>query len=100
LVLWLLKDPKIRKRNFNFPRVGPFKVKNIFNNNNVQLITFGDDDVAIVNVNKLKPYQSNGKIVISIGATILHCDKKALPRKGSSNIPRNMVYSLRRYRCQ
>jgi len=58
----------------------------------------GDDDVAIIDVNKLKPYQSNEKIVISIGATIEHCNKKALPRKSSSNITRNMVYSLRR--CQ
>ncbi len=68
-----------------------------FNHNNVQLITLGDDDVAIINVNKLKPYQSNEKIVISIGAIIVHCNKKALPRKGRSNIPRNMVYLLRKW---
>jgi hypothetical protein len=73
-------------------------VNNVFNNNSFQLITLGDDDVAILDVNKLKPYQSNEKIVTSIGATIVHCNKKALPRKGSSNVLRNMVYSLRR--CQ
>jgi hypothetical protein len=64
----------------------------------IQLITLGDDDVAIVDVNTLKPYQYSEKVVISIRATIVHCNKKALPRKGSFNIPRNMVYSLRR--CQ
>jgi hypothetical protein len=53
----------------------------------------GDDDVAIVNVNQLKPYQSNEKFVVSIGATTVDCNKKALPRKGSSNTPRNMVSS-------
>jgi hypothetical protein len=46
------------------------------NNNIVQLNTLGDDDVAIVNVNKLKPFQFINKIVIFVRVVMLHDNKK------------------------
>ncbi len=58
------KDPKIKEGNFLFPWIGSFWMKKDFNNNNVQLNTLSNEDVALVNVNKLKAYQN--PIIIAI----------------------------------
>jgi len=56
LVLWLPKDPKIKENKFLFPSTNPFQVKKAFGNNIVQLNTLSNEDVVLVNVNKLKVY--------------------------------------------
>ncbi len=55
-VLWFLKDQKIKKGKFLFLWTGPFWVKKAFGNNIVQLSMLSNEDVALVNVNKLKAY--------------------------------------------
>lgn len=56
LVLWLPKDPKINKGKFRFSQIGPFQVKKVFINNIVQFNTLSNEDVTLVNIDKLKAY--------------------------------------------
>lgn len=80
LVLWLPKDPKIEKRFFFFPWISPFKVKKAFNNNNNKSGTLSDENVALVNANKLKAYQN--PIIIVIVITIITKDaNEILPKE-------------------
>ncbi len=58
LVLWLPKDPKIKeKKLFFFLWTSSFQVKKAFNNNTIQLSTLSNEDIALVNVNKLRVYR-------------------------------------------
>jgi hypothetical protein len=54
--MWLPKDPKIKERKFLFLWTSPFQVKKTFNNNSIQLNTLNNEDITLVNVNKLKAY--------------------------------------------
>ncbi len=49
-------DPKIKEGKFLFPWIGSFQVKKAFDNNIFQLSKLSNEDVALVNVNKLKAY--------------------------------------------
>lgn len=60
-----LRIQKLKKKIL-FPWIGPFKVKKAFNNNNIQLSTLNDENVALVNANKLKAYQNPIIIVVVI----------------------------------
>jgi hypothetical protein len=48
LMLWLPKDLKIKERKFLFPWIGPFRVKDAFSNNIVQLNTLRNEDITLV----------------------------------------------------
>jgi hypothetical protein len=65
-VLWLPKDPKIKEGKFLFLWIGPFRVKKALNNNTIQLSTLSNEDIALVNVNKLKAYQNPIIMVVAI----------------------------------
>jgi hypothetical protein len=54
--MWLPMDPKIKEGKFLFPWIGSFQVKKAFDNNIFQLSKLSNEDVALVNVNKLKAY--------------------------------------------
>jgi hypothetical protein len=56
LVMWLPKDPKIKEGKFFFSWASPIQVNKALNNNIVQLNTLSNEDISIVNVNKLKAY--------------------------------------------
>lgn len=72
LVLWLWKDRKIKKEKFFFPWSGPFWVKKTFDNNIVWLSMLSNEDVILVNINKLKPYQNPMELmVICVAITII-----------------------------
>jgi hypothetical protein len=53
----MLKTTKIKGGKFKLPWKGPYKVHKAFNN------TLGDDEVKIVNINKLKQYHSKSVVV-------------------------------------
>jgi hypothetical protein len=72
-VLWFPKDPKIKERKIFFVWIGLFRVKKAFNNNIVQLNTLSDEDLTLVNVNKLKVYQN--PIIMVTTFTIIKQDK-------------------------
>ncbi len=67
-MLWLPKDPKIKKGKFLFPWTGLFRIKKTFSNNIVQLNTLSNEDITLINVNKLKAYQNP---IITIAATTI-----------------------------
>jgi hypothetical protein len=48
--------------------LGALGVEKAYNNNIIQLCTFGSDDVTIININKLKTYLLVAKIIIIVGA--------------------------------
>ncbi len=63
------KGSKNFKKDFCFPWIGSFRMKKAFSNNNVQLNMLSNEDVALVNVNKLKTYQNPIIIIIMIIVT-------------------------------
>jgi hypothetical protein len=85
-VLWLPKDPKIKEGKFSFPWTSSFWVKKAFINNIVQLNTLNNENITLVNVNKLKAYRNP---IIKVGAiTIITQDEnRILPNK----IPRRII---------
>jgi hypothetical protein len=58
-VMWLLKDPKIKEGKFLFMWTSLIRVTKALNNNIVQLSTLSNEDITLVNVNKLKALKSN-----------------------------------------
>jgi hypothetical protein len=51
-----------------FLGLGALGLKMAYNNNFIQVCTFGNDDVTIININKLKTYFPVVEIVIIVGA--------------------------------
>ncbi len=86
LVLWLWKDPNIKEEKFLFSWIGPFRVKKAFNNNIVQLNKLNNEDITLVNVNKLKAYQNPIITIITI-AIITPNENKIMPIE----IPRRII---------
>jgi len=78
LVLWMPKITKIKGGKFKLPWKGSYKMHKAFNNNNVELITLGDDEVERVNINKIKEYHSKS-VVANIMVTNVHV--KRYPNK-------------------
>lgn len=64
--MWLSMDPNIKEGKFLFPWIGSFQVKKAFNNTIFQLSRLSNEDVALINVNKLKAYQNLIIIVVTI----------------------------------
>jgi ribosomal protein L18E len=58
------KATEIKGRKFRLPWKGPYKVQRNFNNNMDELSTLSNDDMEKINVNKLKEYQHNNKLVV------------------------------------
>ncbi len=71
LVLWLREDQKIKEGKFLFPWIGPFWAKKTFDNNIVQLSMLSNEDMALVNINKLKPYQNPMELIVINVAIII-----------------------------
>jgi hypothetical protein len=71
LVLWFPKDPKIKEGKFLFPWTNPFQIKKTFGNNNIQLNMLSIEDVASINVNKLKAYRKPIKLIVIATAIIV-----------------------------
>jgi len=85
-VLWLPKDPKIKEMTFLFLWISSFRINKAFNKNIVQLSTLSDEDLALVNVNKLKAYQ-NPIFTIIVITIITQNKNKILP----NGIPRRII---------
>jgi hypothetical protein len=67
MVIWCCgfqKIQKLKKANSFFPWIGPFRVKKVFDNNIVQLSTLSNEDVALLDINQLKPYQNPIELII------------------------------------
>jgi len=80
LVLWFPKDPKIKEGKFSFPWTSSFWVKKAFINNIVQLSRLKNENITVVNVNKLKAYR-NPIIMVGIITIITQDENKILPIK-------------------
>ncbi len=52
--MWLPKITKIKGGKFKLPCVGPYKMKEMCNNNTMELNNLSNSDVERVNINKLK----------------------------------------------
>lgn len=57
LVLWMLKDEKIKQGKFRMPWERPYKVGKVYTNNIIKLKSLGKDNLGTLNVNKLKPFK-------------------------------------------
>ncbi len=86
MVLRLPKDSEIKEGKFLFPWIGPFQVKKAFHNNIVQLSTLNNEDITLVNVNKLEAYQN--LIITIIAMTIITQDEN---KNLSNGIPRKIT---------
>ncbi len=85
-MLWFPKDPKIKEGKKTIMWIGLFRVKKAFNNNIVQLSTLSNEDITLVNVNKLKVYQN--PIIMVITFTIIKQGKTRILPNG---VPRRII---------
>jgi len=92
LVLWLWKDLKIKEGKFLFPWTDLFSIKKAFTNNTIQLNTSSNEDVTLVNVNKLKAYL-NPIITIVVITIITQDENRILPNQ----IPRRIIGRRRHF---
>jgi hypothetical protein len=74
------------KGKFFFPWTNPFQVKKAFGNNIVQLSTLNNENIALVNVNKLYAYQN--PIITIVAITIIMQDENKILSNG---IPRRII---------
>ncbi len=85
-MLWFPKDPKIKEGRFLILWNNLFQVKKAFGNNIVQSNTLSNEDITLVNVNKLKAYRN--PIIMVTTFIIIMQDKNRILLNG---IPRRII---------